>query len=119
MEIKGRAADWAAVAAGVLLSVSWIWDAMVGPPRAAMFILGLLIVLAATMSITRPGLMAAEAFIFALGALVFVLPWLMEFTANTAAAWTSWVLGLVAMVAGVVGSLQASGTVHRRGAVPH
>lgn len=115
---KGRSADWIAVAAGVLLSVSWIWDAMVGPPRAAMFVLGLLIVLAATMSITRPGLMAGEAVVFALGALVFVLPWLMEFTLNPVAAWTSWILGLVAMVAGVVGSLQASG-MHRHRAVPH
>ncbi|MDA2808677.1 SPW repeat domain-containing protein [Nocardiopsis suaedae] len=119
MENKGRAADWVAVATGVLLSVSWIWDAMIGPPRAAMFILGLLIVLAATMAITRPGLMASEAFIFALGALVFVLPWLMAFTANPAAAWTSWILGVVAMAAGVVGSLQTAGMTHRHGPVPH
>ncbi|GAA1080081.1 SPW repeat domain-containing protein [Nocardiopsis composta] len=107
MTVKGRWQDWAAIAAGVLLAVSWIWHGMLGPQKAALFVLALLIVLAATMSITHPGMLAGEGFIFGLGALVFLSPWLTGFAGtNAAAAWTAWILGAVVMVAGAAGIVQ-------------
>ncbi|MDA8369606.1 MAG: SPW repeat protein [Nocardiopsaceae bacterium] len=103
MKLTGRWEDWAALAAGITVVISWIWHGMIGPPTAVMFLVGVGTAFSAVLSITRPGLIATEAVMFVLGVLLFVLPWLLEFTHEGAAAWTAWILGPVIAVLGVIG----------------
>ncbi|RNL85436.1 SPW repeat protein [Halostreptopolyspora alba] len=113
--MKGRWEDWVAVVAGVAVAISWIWHGMLGIGMAAMLILGVLTVLAAVISITRPGMIATEVVTLALGALLFLSPWLLAFTDTMAAAWTAWIAGAVIAVMGIV-SLPMANTTHRRAA---
>ncbi|RCV50528.1 SPW repeat protein [Marinitenerispora sediminis] len=117
MKMKGRWEDWVALVAGVVAMISWLWHGMLGYGMAAMFLLGILTVLAAVMSITRPGLIATEAATLVLGVLMFVTPWVLGFAGNPAAAWTAWIVGLVIAVMGAIG-LPMSNVTHRR-TIPH
>jgi hypothetical protein len=105
---KGRWADWAAIPAGLALGMSWIWHGMYGFSGGAMFVLGLGVIVAAVVSITRPGALSSEAGVLAIGVLVFVMPWLLGFADATAAAWTAWILGAVVALLGAFGLLKAS-----------
>ncbi|WP_236700534.1 SPW repeat protein [Allosalinactinospora lopnorensis] len=113
--MKGRWEDWVAIVAGVAAAISWIWTGMLGIGMATLLILGVLTVLAAVISITRPGLIATEAVIFVLGVLMFISPWVLAFTGTMAAAWTAWIAGAVIAVMGLVG-MPLANTVHRRAA---
>ncbi|TDQ54729.1 SPW repeat protein [Actinorugispora endophytica] len=115
--MEGRWDDWVALAAGVGAAVSWIWHGMFGVGMVAMFLLGLAVMLTAVMSVTRPGMIAGEAVMLALGTLMFCAPWLLGFADRPAAAWTAWVLGALVAAMGAVG-LPLSGGAHRR-PVPH
>ncbi|GAA3722427.1 hypothetical protein HDA32_000857 [Spinactinospora alkalitolerans] len=115
--MKGRWDDWGVVVAGVAAAVSWIWHGMLGIGAASMVLLGVLMVLTAVMSITRPGLITTEAVTLVLGVLMFLTPWLFGFADTAPAAWTGWVVGAVVVVMGLIG-LPLSNAVHRR-AVPH
>ncbi|PDP86844.1 hypothetical protein CQJ94_14595 [Glycomyces fuscus] len=105
---KGRWADWAAILAGLALGMSWIWHGMYGFGGGAMFVLGLGVIMASVVSITRPGALSSETGVLAIGVLVFVLPWLLGFADLTAAAWTAWILGAVVALLGAFGLLKAS-----------
>ncbi|WP_026126071.1 SPW repeat protein [Nocardiopsis gilva] len=118
MRITGRWEDWVAVVAGVAAATSWVWHGMVGAPMLALYLTGLLTVLAAVMSITRPGLIASEAIMAVLGVFMFLTPWLVGFTDVTAGAWTAWILGFVIAAVGVV-DLPMANTAHHRGSPTH
>ncbi|TQN30481.1 SPW repeat-containing protein [Haloactinospora alba] len=116
--MRGHWQDWVAVAAGTAAVVSWSWHGMVGPAMAALFVLGVLTVFSGFLSVTHSGVFATEAAMVGLGVLMFLIPWLLDFTANPAAAWTSWVLGAAIALAGVARAVAAGiPTPHR--AVPH
>ncbi len=110
--MKGRWEDWVVVVAGAASAVSWVWHGMVGVGMAVLLILGVLSVLAAVISITRPGLIATEVVTLALGVLLFLSPWLLAFIGTMAAAWTAWTAGAVIAVMGIV-SLPLANTGHR------
>ena len=113
--MRGRWDDWAAVAAGLAACVSWLWHGMLGTPMAALFLLGMLTLFAAVMSLTRPGLIATEAVVLVAGVLMFCTPWAFGFADDPAAAWTAWLLGAAIAVLGVVGLPSAIGA-HGRAA---
>ncbi|GAB3207808.1 SPW repeat domain-containing protein [Marinactinospora thermotolerans] len=117
MRTKGRWEDWVSLVAGLAAAVSWLWHGMTGVGTAAMFVIGVLVVLASVMSITRPGVIATEGATLLLGALLFITPWGLGFTDVPAAAWTAWLAGAVIAVVGLVG-LPLSTTAHHR-AIPH
>ncbi|WP_150239231.1 SPW repeat protein [Nocardiopsis quinghaiensis] len=107
MRWKGRWADWAAILAGLALALSWIWHGMYGFGGGAMLVLGLGVIVAAVVSITRPGALSGEAGILGIGVLTFVLPWVLGFTDLTAAAWTAWILGVGIAALGAFGLTRA------------
>lgn len=116
--MRGHWQDWVAVAAGIAAVASWSWHGMVGPAMAALFVLGVLTVFSGFLSITHPGVFATEAAMVVLGVLMFLIPWLLGFTTNPAAAWTSWILGAVIAVAGVA-RVAAAGIPTPDRAIPH
>lgn len=104
---RGRWDNWAAIAAGLALALSWTWHYVLGFPGGFMMVLGLLTIMASTISITRPGAISSEAGVIGAGALAFLLPWLLSFTGSTAAAATAWGLGAFIVVLGVIGMIAA------------
>ena len=72
MRVKGRWADWAAIALGLMVGLSWVAHGMYGFSGGLFFILGLGVILAATMSLTRPGALTTEIGVIAGGAVLVV-----------------------------------------------
>lgn len=107
MSEKGRWADWAAVALGVVVGLSWVGHGMYGFSGGLFFVLGLGVILAASMSLTRPGALTSEMGVIAGGVLLFVLPWLLGFTHITGAALTAWIGGGAIAILGAVGLAMA------------
>lgn len=107
MREKGRWGDWAVIAAGLALGVSWTWHGLYGFSGGATFVLGLGVIVAAVISITRPGALTSELGILAIGVLVFAMPWLLSFTHNTAASWTEWIIGGCIALLGAFGVMRA------------
>ncbi|WP_159940472.1 MULTISPECIES: SPW repeat protein [unclassified Nocardiopsis] len=107
MRLQGRWADWAAILVGLALGISFVWHGMQGFGAGAMFVLGLGAIMAAVVSLTRPGALASELGVLASGVLVFALPWLAGFTDTAAAAWTAWILGAALAALGAFGLAKA------------
>ncbi|HJE58834.1 MAG TPA: SPW repeat protein [Nocardiopsis listeri] len=107
MRVKGRWADWGAIALGLVVGLSWIAHGMYGFSGGLFFILGLGVILAATMSLTRPGALTTEMGVIAGGVLLFALPWLLGFTHIPGAALTAWIGGGAILILGVYGLTKA------------
>lgn len=107
MREKGRRADWVAIAAGLVLGMSFVWHGMYGVSGGALFILGVGVIMAAVISLTRPGALSGEAAVLAIGVLVFAMPWLMGYTHLPLAAWTAWIMGAGIAALGAYGLAQA------------
>ena len=65
--------------------------------RPASVVLGVVLGMTALWSLYDPGAIASEYSHAVLGVLMFITPWVFEFTDTTVAAFTSWILGLVAV----------------------
>ncbi len=107
MRVKGRWADWVAVALGLAVGMSWVVHGMHGFSGGLFFVLGLGVVLAASLSLTRPGLLTSELGVLAGGLLLFALPWLLGFTHITGAAATAWIGGGAIALIGLFGLVKA------------
>ena len=113
MSLKGRWADWAAIALGLIVGLSWAVHGMYGFSGGMFFLLGLGVILAAVVSLTRPGALTGEMGVIAGGVLLFALPWLLGFTHILGAALTAWIGGIAIAALGVVGLLKARHTRRR------
>lgn len=113
MRRRGRWDNWVAIAAGLALALSWTWHYLLGFPGGFMMVLGIITIMASTISITRPGAVSSEAAVTGAGVLVFLLPWLLSFTGSTAAAATAWGLGAFIAVLGVIGLVSARANAKR------
>ncbi len=89
----GQWDNWVALAAGIVVGLSWVWHGLFGLGMVVLFLLGLATVLTAVLSLTRPGMLSSEAVLIGIGVLLVLTPWLFGFTGNLAAAWTAWVAG--------------------------
>lgn len=103
MDRKGRWDNWVAIVAGIALALSWTWHYLLGISGGTMVLLGLLTIMASTISITRPGAVSSEAAVLGAGVVAFLLPWLFAFTGATAAAVSAWVLGACIAALGGIG----------------
>ena len=109
MRMKGRWADWGAIALGLAVGLSWTVHGMYGFSGGTFLLLGLGVILAATVSLTRPGALTGEIGVIAGGVLLFLLPWLLGFTHITGAALTAWIGGAAIVILGAVGLTMARG----------
>ena len=93
--------DWVAVAAGAYAALSTIWITPAGASVAFMVTLGILLVIAGLWNLAMPRLVSTEWVEAALGAVLFLAPWLGGYAGQPGAAWTSWICGAVALAAGL------------------
>ena len=110
----------AALIAGVYAGLSPIWTTH--PDGKAMYTvitLGVVTALLALVSLASPGRIAFKGLVALMGVLFIISPWVMSFsTGYTALAWTAWIVGVVALVAGAA-DVQVTRTEQHRGLVTH
>ncbi|WP_199433463.1 SPW repeat protein [Qaidamihabitans albus] len=107
-----RPHDWAEVALGVVLALTPIWMATNNAAMWTMVVLGALIAIDGLASLAMPGMVYGEGIQIVLGALAFVSPWVMGYAELTGAAWSSWIIGVLTVVAGAA-ALPVANAAHR------
>lgn len=100
--------DWAAVALGAVLVLSILWTTTTGGAASAMVVLGILLLVSGLWSLAMPGSMTSEYVHVVLGVLLFVAPWALGYTDLGGASWTSWVIGVLAVIVGGAALPEAS-----------
>ncbi|RKS05435.1 SPW repeat-containing protein [Nocardiopsis sp. Huas11] len=108
MRKEARWTDVALVVVGLALALSYVWHGMLGFGGGAMLVLGVAAIVAAILSLTRPGAVSSEIAAIAIGVLAFILPWATSFTHEPVAAWSAWILGAVIAGVGVYGLVMAT-----------
>jgi uncharacterized membrane protein HdeD (DUF308 family) len=114
-----RLQDVGVLIAGLYAALSPIWVSTTGERGAfwALIALGALLAIAAIVSLAMPGVVATEWLTVLFGVLLFVAPWVLTYTDRVGASWTSWVVGVVAVVLGG-SAIPTSNRVHRQ-AIQH
>jgi uncharacterized membrane protein HdeD (DUF308 family) len=97
-----RPYDWAEVVLGLVAVLSPIWTDTNNAAMWTMIVLGALVAVDGLVSLAMPGLIYGEAVQIVLGVLMFISPWVMSYTEFTGISWTSWVIGVLTVVAGAV-----------------
>ncbi|MEV6641298.1 SPW repeat protein [Amycolatopsis sp. NPDC051371] len=95
-----RPHDWAEVVIGVVAALSPLWLSTDSTAMWTMVILGALIALDGLVSLAMPGMVYGEGIQIALGVLFFIAPWVMGYTEFNGASWTSWIAGVLVVIAG-------------------
>lgn len=109
-----RPFDWAEVVLGVVAVLSPLWMDTNTAALWTMIILGALVALDGLVSLAMPGMVYGEAVQIVLGVLLFISPWVMGYTEFTGIAWTSWIIGVLTVIAGAA-ALPAAQAAHRAG----
>lgn len=91
--------DWVTVAAGLYAALAVIWTTTAGSSAVLLVVFGLLLIISGVLNLAMPGTPAMEWAQAAVGALLFLSPWLGSYTTHAGAVWTSWVTGLIALIA--------------------
>lgn len=119
MKAWTRWQDWVALVAGLYAALSPIWvsTAHEGGAVASMVVLGALLVLTSLVSLARPAMAGAHWLIALWGVLLFVAPWVITYTGLGGAAWTSWIVGVIAVAAGL--SVGLTGYMPHRRPIAH
>lgn len=95
-----RPHDWAEVVLGVVLALTPLWMDTSNAALWTMVVLGALIAIDGLASLAMPGMVYGEGIQVVLGALAFISPWVMSYTDLTGAAWSSWIIGALTVIAG-------------------
>ncbi|NYJ36410.1 SPW repeat protein [Nocardiopsis aegyptia] len=107
MRKEARWTDLALVVVGLALALSYLWHGMLGFGGGSMLVLGTAAIVAAILSLTRPGAVSSEIAATVIGVLAFVLPWVVGFTHEPVAAWSAWILGAGIAAVGAYGLVMA------------
>ncbi|MFD9890613.1 SPW repeat protein [Amycolatopsis sp. NPDC058986] len=97
-----RPHDWAEVVIGVVAALSPLWLSTSTGAMWTMIVLGALIALDGLASLAMPGMVYGEGIQIVLGVLMFLAPWVIGYTEFNGASWTSWVAGVLVVIAGAV-----------------
>ncbi len=103
--------DWVALLAGVYAFLSPIWTDTTTTATWTMVVLGVVTAAVALWSLALPDDRNSEATHMIMGVLLFISPWVMGFADLTAMAWTAWITGVVAFIAGAW-AMPASNRLH-------
>jgi hypothetical protein len=110
----------AALIAGIYAALCPIWTTTPADTNKAMYTmiaLGVITAALALFDLALPGRIAFEGLVALMGVLFIVSPWVMGFSTGFAAlAWTAWIVGIVALVAGAA-DVQMTRTERSHGAV--
>lgn len=110
--------DYVEVVLGVVAALSPLWVDTSTAAMWTMIALGALIALDGLWSLAQPGAIASESIEIVFGVLLFISPWVMDYTALGTAAWTSWIIGALTVLVGAT-ALPAANTAHRGMAGAH
>ncbi|MQA08070.1 MAG: hypothetical protein GEU98_05850 [Pseudonocardiaceae bacterium] len=110
--------DWGEVVFGIVVALSPLWFDTSTAALWTMVVLGALVALDGIASLAMPGMVYSEWIQMVLGVLLFISPWVMSYTEMTGAAWTSWIGGVLIVLAGAA-ALPAANTAHQRAAGQH
>jgi hypothetical protein len=114
-----RLQDFAVLIAGLYAALTPIWVSTTGERDAfwALIVLGALLAVSALVSLAMPGVVATEWLTVLVGVLLFAAPWVLTYTDRFGASWTSWVVGVIAVLLGG-SAVPASNRAHRQ-AIQH
>lgn len=101
MFTDSRAQDFLAVVLGAFTALSPLWVGTNGNASATLIVLGILIAATGLAQMVRADLAVADYAMGVFGALLFISPWAMDFTAYRGASWTAWVVGVVTVVVAI------------------
>jgi uncharacterized membrane protein HdeD (DUF308 family) len=107
-----RPHDWAEVVIGVVAALSPLWLSTDTTVMWTMVVLGALIALDGLVSLAMPGMVYGEGIQIALGVLLFIAPWVMGYTEFNGASWTSWIAGVLTVIAGAA-AMPVANAAHR------
>lgn len=107
-----RPQDWLSLLAGLYLALSPLWVSIDSTGTWAMSVIGGVIAVLAFVALAMPGAYFDEGITALGGIAAFVAPWVFTYTDATAAAWTSWIVGGVTVVAALA-AVPASRSVYR------
>ena len=107
-----RPHDWAEVVIGVVAALSPLWLSTDTTAMWTMVVLGALIALDGLVSLAMPGMVYGEGIQIALGVLFFIAPWVMGYTEFNGASWTSWIAGVLTVIAGAA-AMPVANAAHR------
>jgi len=107
-----RPHDWAEVVIGVVAALSPLWLSTDNAATWTMVVLGALIALDGLASLAMPGMVYGEGVQIALGVLLFIAPWVMGYTEFNGASWTSWIAGVLTVIAGAA-AMPVANAAHR------
>lgn len=102
MKKWNRWQDYVAVIAGLYAALATLWTTQQASSMLMMIGVGVLLVIAGVWNLRGAGQPVAEWVILLLGALLFISPWIANYTAHVGATWTSWIAGGVALIAGAM-----------------
>src|SRR5690606_734559 len=108
-----RIQDWISLVAGAVLALSPLWVDVGTSGAWTMVIIGLAIVAMALIALAMPGGYIDEGAAAVGGLAAFIAPWVIGYTDSTGAAWTSWIVGAVVVIAALA-ALPASREVYRQ-----
>ncbi|SNR34734.1 SPW repeat-containing protein [Haloechinothrix alba] len=113
-----RPHDWAEVVLGAAMMLSPLVFETSTAALWTTIVLGALIAVDGLVSLSRPGLVYGEWVQIGFGVLLFISPWVMGYTEMTAAAWMSWLVGVLTVIVGMV-ALPVAIAAHNRTAGQH
>jgi hypothetical protein len=93
--------DGVALLAGLYALLSPLWTSTDTTAMWTLVAMGALIALASVGPLMGREMDAMEWAHVALGALLFIAPWVLGYADQMAAAWTSWIVGVVTLVVGL------------------
>ncbi|WP_109474612.1 SPW repeat protein [Ornithinimicrobium cavernae] len=104
--------DWAALLAGAYAALAPLWTETTTRATWTMVALGVLTAAVSLWSLATPDDRNSEIAHVVLGALFVISPWVMGFSDMMPMAWTAWIVGAVAIIAGGL-ALPESNRLHR------
>lgn len=115
MKSWSRMQDVVAVVIGVFAVLSPMWLDTNNAARWSLIVLGALVALSGLVHMARPEMGWVEYAMGIMGVLLFISPWVMDYSAMSGAAWTAWVVGVLAVVVAVTGMPMMSARMHGHG----
>lgn len=111
--------DWVTFCVGLVLIVTpFVTSGMSQAAQISLVLLGVLLAGSSLWSLAVPGSIISEWAHAVLGLLTFIAPWAVGYTNLSGPAWTSWIMGVIACVAGLW-AVPASQQAHRQLAERH
>ncbi|NKY85033.1 SPW repeat domain-containing protein [Nocardia veterana] len=112
MLTESRTQDFVAVVLGAYTALSPIWTDHSNRAMWTLIVLGVLIALTGLAQLSRPAMAGTDYAMGLFGVLLFISPWVMDYSAFNAASWTAWIVGVLTVVVAVAALPQVSARMH-------